>query len=354
MNHDGGTGAPPLLEVLGLRVLFRMADGPFRSRHIRAVDGVDLRIDRGQTLGLVGESGSGKSTIGRAIVQVQPVTSGEIRLDGVSLGRARGRALRRLRRRLQMVFQDPYSSLNPRHRIADIVGEPLVIQGVGRGQATSRAAELLERVGLDPRTAQRYPHTLSGGQRQRVAIARALAPGPDLIVCDEPVSALDVSNQAQIVNLLASLQRDLGLALLFIAHDLAVVRHISDRVAVMYLGQIVESGETSIVYGRPLHPYTIALLSAVPVPVARRDPARPRIVLSGDIPSPADPPSGCRFRTRCPWVQPVCAEQEPALRMVEGRAVACHFAGSIDLDTPRTTLPTGDQRDPAPQEMGAA
>lgn len=338
---------PPLLEVRDLHVSYRVNEGLFRHRPLRAVDGVGFRIDRSETLGLVGESGSGKSTVGRAIVQVQPVARGEILLDGLSLTRTSRRDSRSARRRIQMIFQDPYSSLNPRHRIADIVIEPLVIRGARASSARPLAAGLLERVGLDGRLGSRYPHTLSGGQRQRVAIARAMASRPDLIVCDEPVSALDVSNQAQIVNLLADLRREYGISLLFIAHDLAVVRHISDRVAVMYLGRLMEWGDTSVVYGRPLHPYTMALLSAVPVPDARPSHARRRIILKGDIPSPMDPPSGCRFRTRCPWARQVCADVEPEARVVEGRTVACHFAGTLRLEDlgadDATTHPSGRQ-----------
>jgi len=327
---------PPLLEAAGIRVHFPIRDGLFSTRQIRAVDGVDLTIARGETLGLVGESGSGKSTVGRAIVQIERLTAGEIKLDGTSLGHLSGRALRHVRRRFQMIFQDPQSSLNPRHRIVDIIAEPLIIQGVSRESAKATANELLGLVGLDVGIGRRYPHTLSGGQSQRVAVARALSSKPDLIVCDEPVSALDVSTQAQLINLLEDLNRRLHLALLFIAHDLAVVRQISDRVAVMYLGKIVEIGDVPTIYSRPLHPYTLALLSAVPVRDAEKRSARPRIVLTGEMPSPANPPSGCRFRTRCPWAAPVCAEIEPPLQLVDGRQVACHFAGKIDINTARS------------------
>ncbi|HEX5633410.1 MAG TPA: oligopeptide/dipeptide ABC transporter ATP-binding protein, partial [Gemmatimonadales bacterium] len=297
------------------------------SPPVRAVDGVSLEVAKGETLGLVGESGCGKSTVGRTILRLQEPTSGSARLDGAEIFRLSPDALRATRRRMQMVFQDPYGSLNPRMTIGDAVAEGIRIHGLARGSAVrERVTALLEEVGLDPGYSARYPHEFSGGQRQRIGIARALAVEPELIVADEPVSALDVSVQAQVLNLLADLQRQRGLAYLFIAHDLAVVRQIAHRVAVMYLGHIVETGPVDAVLAAPRHPYTIALRSAVPEP----DPARQggRIVLSGDPPSPAAPPPGCPFHTRCfhPSRSARCRSERPALRPVEAQLVACHYA----------------------------
>ncbi|MFN2120127.1 MAG: ABC transporter ATP-binding protein, partial [Anaerolineales bacterium] len=268
---------------------------------VRAVDGVSFDIRKGETLGLVGESGCGKSTTGRTVLQLYRPTSGEVDFDGVNLVEARGSALRRMRRKMQMIFQDPYASLNPRMTVGEIVGEPLIVHHVASGKDVSaRVDQLLSLVGLSPSYGNRFPHEFSGGQRQRIGVARALALQPDFIVCDEPISALDVSIQAQVVNLLEELQEQFNLTYLFIAHDLSMVRHISDRVAVMYLGVIVELASRDEIYLRPLHPYTQALLSAVPIPDPFAESERKRIILEGDVPSPINPPSGCRFRTRCP------------------------------------------------------
>jgi oligopeptide transport system ATP-binding protein len=330
---------PALLSVRDLAVHFPVTRGLIVQHAVgavRAVDGVSFDLRRGETLGLVGESGSGKSTTGRALVQLNTPTAGSIRLDGRDIVDAKGAATAELRRRVQMIFQDPYSSLNPRMTVGAIIAEPLAIQGVDSGRRAARVAELLEIVGL-PRAAQnRYPHQFSGGQRQRIGIARALALNPEIVIADEPISALDVSIQAQILNLLRRLQRELGLAYLFISHDLAAVRYISERIMVMYLGRIVESGSAAALYGRPLHPYTVALLSAAPTPDPKIEAHRRRIILSGDMPSPANPPSGCRFSTRC-WLRrrlgnPArCTGETPTLRPAgDGRSVACHFAEEVD------------------------
>jgi oligopeptide/dipeptide ABC transporter ATP-binding protein len=331
----------PLLTVKDLQVYFPILTGVLRRRTgwVQAVDGVSFHIDRGETLGLVGESGSGKTTIGRTIVRITQPLAGSIDLGGVDLLALKGDDLRRRRRRFQMVFQDPYSSLDPRQTVGEILAEPLRVHNLASGKAReARVAELLDLVGLDTSFVERYPHEFSGGQRQRIGIARALAVEPEIIVCDEPISALDVSIQAQVINLLERLQGDLGLTYLFIAHDLAVVRHIADRVAVMYLGKIVEIAPSDLLYAQPLHPYTVALLSAVPVPDARTERSRRRIILKGDIPSPADPPSGCRFHTRC-WLRErlgnpeICATQDPPLAPIAAatpdQTVACHFASEL-------------------------
>jgi oligopeptide/dipeptide ABC transporter ATP-binding protein len=328
-----------LLRVEDLRVWFPITEGLILERHIgdvRAVDGIDLEVRRGETLGLVGESGCGKSTTGRAIIRLYRPTTGRIVFDGVDLAPLGGPALRKMRSRMQMVFQDPYASLNPRMNVAGIVSEPLEIHGVGsRSERRERVRELLGIVGLNPDFADRYPHEFSGGQRQRIGVARSLALNPDLIVADEPISALDVSIQAQILNLLERLQGQFGLTYLFIAHDLSVVRHISDRIAVMYLGKIVELAGSRDLNREPLHPYTVALLSAIPIPNPVIEARRRRIILKGDVPSPVTPPSGCRFHTRC-WLRERlanperCTTEEPELRSLEiGHEVACHFAEEV-------------------------
>ncbi|HET7690861.1 MAG TPA: oligopeptide/dipeptide ABC transporter ATP-binding protein [Nocardioidaceae bacterium] len=324
-----------LVEVKDLKVHFPITSSGLLRRQvgaIRAVDGVTFSVDRGETLGLVGESGCGKSTTGRAVLQIYRPTAGSVNFDGVDLATLKGEQLRRMRRRSQMIFQDPYASLNPRMTVAEIIGEPLKVHGLASGvEKTRRIDELLNTVGLSPKVAERYPHEFSGGQRQRVGIARALAVKPDFIVADEPISALDVSVQAQVVNLLEDLQKEFNLAYLFVAHDLSVVRHLSDRVAVMYLGKVMEMADRDDFYERPLHPYSQALLSAVPMPDPVAEATREQIILRGDVASPANPPSGCRFRTRCWKAQDVCAEIEPLLIEHEPQHwMACHFPATIE------------------------
>jgi len=333
-GNGGVSPGAPLLEVDDLKVWFPIKSGLILDRHVgdvRAVDGVSLTIDRGETLGLVGESGCGKSTLGRAILRLYEPTDGKILFDGRDITHLREGQLRPMRRRMQMIFQDPFASLNPRHSVGRMVAEPMRVHGVGdRKTHASRVRELLEVVGLPRDAGSRYPHEFSGGQRQRIGLARALALNPDFIVCDEPVSALDVSIQAQIVNLLEQLQEQFDLTYLFIAHDLAVVRHISDRIVVMYLGSVVEVSPGDDLYDNPLHPYTISLLSAIPIPDPVIERQRETILLQGDLPSPANPPSACRFHTRCPYIQPTrCADEVPELREISGHQVACHWAEKI-------------------------
>jgi oligopeptide transport system ATP-binding protein len=323
------TTSEPLLSAHGLKVWFPVSTGVLQrtSAHVHAVDGVDLEIMKGETVGLVGESGCGKSTLGRTLIRLIDPTVGTIEFRGEDITHLRGEALRARRREMAMIFQDPYSSLDPRQTVGDIVGEPIDIFGLAKGrERQDRIYELLRVVGMNPRFADRYPHEFSGGQRQRIGIARALAAEPTLIICDEPISALDVSIQAQIINLLENLQSRFELTYLFIAHDLSVVKHISDRVAVMYLGKIVETAPGRELYRHPRHPYTGSLLSAIPIPDPLIERGRERLILQGDVASPVNPPSGCRFRTRCPRARERCAEEEPPLESFgTDHKAACFF-----------------------------
>ena len=323
----------PLLDARHLVKYYPIRGGVFMKEiaAVKAVDDVSLSIKKGETLGLVGESGCGKSTFGRAIMRLEEPTSGEVWYDGDNILTYDAQQIRALRRKMQIIFQDPFSSLNPRKPVASIVGEPLLIHGMkNRRERETRVMELLQVVGLSKEHMRRYPHMFSGGQRQRIGVARALALNPDLVVCDEAVSALDVSIQAQVLNLLKDLQDEFSLTYLFISHDLHVVEHISDRVAVMYLGKIVEVADSKVIYKTPLHPYTQALLSASPMPDPEHK--RKRILLKGDVPSPINPPPGCRFHTRCPYVQDICSKTEPPLKEIRpGHEAACHFAGSVGV-----------------------
>ncbi|HET6379682.1 MAG TPA: oligopeptide/dipeptide ABC transporter ATP-binding protein [candidate division Zixibacteria bacterium] len=339
MTNGQGTAATdgrPLIEVEHLKVYFPILAGIFQRRagEVKAVDDVSFEIRKGETLGLVGESGCGKSTTGRALIRLREATDGVVRFDGIDLTTLSSGELRKLRRRMQIIFQDPYSSLNPRMTVGSIIAEPIETHNLvqGRQARLERVKELLRLVGLNPNYTNRYPHEFSGGQRQRIGVARALAVEPEFIVCDEPISALDVSIQAQVLNLLVELREQFGLTYLFIAHDLSVVRHISDRVGVMYLGKIVELGPPTAIYETPAHPYTRALLSAVPIPDPKAERRRKRVILTGDVPSPANPPSGCRFHTRC-WLYEKlgrpenCRTDDPELRLVgDDHRAACHYA----------------------------
>ncbi|HHZ62180.1 MAG TPA: dipeptide ABC transporter ATP-binding protein [Dehalococcoidia bacterium] len=328
-TNGGAATGETLLEVKNMKMYFPVTSGIIFQKKVadvKAVDNVSFTIARGETLGLVGESGCGKTTTGRAILQLYKPTEGDVIFDGTRLNDLDNSSMRAMRRQMQIIFQDPYGSLNPRMTCGDIVGEPLIVHKLtsGKGEYRDRVDELLQTVGLNPYMADRYPHEFSGGQRQRIGIARALAVNPSFIVCDEPVSALDVSIQAQVINLLEDLQEQFGLTYLFIAHDLSVVRHISDRVAVMYLGHIVEVADRNELYDNPLHPYTRALLSAVPIPDPIVEAERERIILTGDVPSPMNPPPGCVFHTRCPVMIDECQEEMPELREVSpGHWVAC-------------------------------
>ena len=355
----------PLLEVRHLVKRFPIKEGLLIDREVaavHAVDDVSLTLHEGETLGLVGESGCGKSTLCRTIIQLLRPTSGSVRYRGKELVGLSRKDLQPVRRDIQMIFQDPYASLNPRKRVGQIIGDPLRLHGLASGSQLQREVkQLMDRVGLQPEHYNRFPHEFSGGQRQRIGIARALALRPKLIIADEPVSALDVSIQAQIINLLDDLQDEFDLSYIFVAHDLGVVRHVSDRIAVMYLGKIVERSPASVLYERPIHPYSLALLSAVPIPDPQVEAERKPLVLEGDVPSPVDPPPACHFHTRCPWATEICSEDEPPLAEYEsGQSAACHHPRNVDAgmiagatvapDSPESaseTLPSQAEREPA-------
>jgi oligopeptide/dipeptide ABC transporter ATP-binding protein len=332
---DTLVGSKTIIDIRDLKMHFPLTKGIILQRvvgHIRAVDGVSFSIEQGQTLGLVGESGSGKTTIGRTIVRLYKPTTGQILFGDQDLAKIEGEELRQIRRRVQMVFQDPFASLNPRYTIGSLIAEPMHIYNLGsKNEIRDKTAELLSVVGLRAEYIDRYPHEFSGGQRQRIAVARALAINPEFVIADEPVSALDVSIRAQVLNLLQRLQKQFNLTYLFVSHDLGVVRHVADRIAVMYLGKIVELSDRDELYAAPKHPYTQALLSAVPIPDPQIEKRRKRIILSGDLPSPINIPSGCRFHTRCPMAQQICREVEPPFEAKEGREhyAACHFSESV-------------------------
>jgi len=363
---------PSLIEVEDLKVHFPIRSGIFQTEvgTVKAVDGISFEVRKGETLGLVGESGCGKSTTGRAMIRLREPTAGAVRFDGIDLGKLKSNELRKMRRRMQIIFQDPYGSLDPRMTVGSIISEPIDTHRLAWGQARKdRVSDLLRIVGLDPKYVSRYPHEFSGGQRQRIGVARALAVEPEFIVCDEPISALDVSIQAQVLNLLTDLRQQLGLTYLFIAHDLSVVKHISDRVAVMYLGKIVEIGPPDIMYAGPGHPYTRALLSAVPVPDPEMERRRKRVILVGDVPSPVNPPEGCRFHTRC-WLYErlgkpeECRTIDPPVRTLQGdHGAACHFAeqalasdvgvSHIEMSPVRRGTPESALASIRPQDGGA-
>jgi oligopeptide transport system ATP-binding protein len=365
-------GEPNLIEVEDLKVHFPIRSGIFQTEvgTVKAVDGITFQVRKGETLGLVGESGCGKSTTGRAMIRLREPTAGTVTFDGIELGKLKSEALRKMRRRMQIIFQDPYGSLDPRMTVGSIISEPIETHKLAKGEARKeRVADLLRIVGLDPTYVSRYPHEFSGGQRQRIGVARALAVEPEFIVCDEPISALDVSIQAQVLNLLTDLREQLGLTYLFIAHDLSVVKHISDRVAVMYLGKIVEIGPPENMYAAPGHPYTRALLSAVPVPDPEMERKRKRVILTGDVPSPVNPPAGCRFHTRC-WLYErlgkpeECRTVDPPLRTLHGdHGAACHFAeqavesdvgvSHIDMSPVRRGTPEAALASIRPEDGGA-
>jgi oligopeptide/dipeptide ABC transporter ATP-binding protein len=339
IEMDTPIASQTLLDVRDLKMHFPLTSGVIFQRvsgYVRAVDGISFTIERGQTLGLVGESGSGKTTIGRTIARLYKPTAGQIMFENVDLAKLQGEPLRQMRQRVQMIFQDPYASLNSRFTIGSLVSEPMhIYKTASHKDIRDRTAELLRVVGLRPEYIDRYPHEFSGGQRQRIAVARALALNPEFIIADEPVSALDVSIRAQVLNLLQSLQREFNLTYLFVSHDLSVVRHVADRIAVMYLGKIVEMADRDELYQSPRHPYTKALLSAIPIPDPQIEKHRQRIILTGDLPSPINIPKGCRFHTRCPMAQEICREVEPSFERKEGREhfAACHFSENVTLQS---------------------